>query len=147
MSGFGLLGFGTGPFGLGLPVSASVPPDGPAGCRYLNPSSKDYAQDSSTRQLQQMPKVRQQVLLALTTLKGSASTLREFGVRLPRKMGDRFQTEAEQSVRLALRHLTHTQKVIRIDYVLAEHGRGGRGRITVAWTNLETGKQEKPLTI
>ncbi len=143
MAGFGVLGFGTGPFGLGVPVSASVPPDGPAGCRYLDSSSKDYFQDSTTRQLQQMPKVRQQVLLALTTLKGSATTLPEFGIRLPRKMGDRFQAEVTNSVKLALKHLTDTQKVIRLDSVLAEHGMGGRARITVSYTELANKKQDK----
>lgn len=147
MAGFGIMGAGTGPMGLGTPVSASLPPDGPAGCRYLNPASKDYEQDPTTGQHKQMPKVRQQVLLALTTLLGSATTLQGFGIRLPRKMGDRFQAETEVSVRAALRHLTDTQRVIRIDSIKAEHGRGGRARITVSWTDATTGKRADPLTV
>ena len=79
--------FGTGPMGLGTPVTASLPPKGPAGSRYIHPATKDYERDPTTGQLKQMPKVRQQVLLALTTLLGSASTLDGFGIRLPRKQG------------------------------------------------------------
>lgn len=128
--------------GLGTPMSANLPPDGPSGSRYINPASKDYEQDPSTRQLKQMPKVRQQVLLAVTTMLGSASTLQRFGTRLPRKMGDRLQAETDVSMRAALRHLTETQKVISIDSITAERGRGGRARITLKWTDLTTGKPD-----
>lgn len=124
--------------GLGTPVSASDPPVGAAGCRYINPATKDYEQDPSTGQLKQMPPVRQQVLLAITTIAKSASTLDWLGIRLPRKMGDRFQGDVEVSVRSALRHLTDAQKVIRIDRIIAERGAGGRARITVSWTDLKT---------
>lgn len=146
MTGFGTLPFGTGPMGLGTPVTGNAPPDGEAGCRYINPASKDYEQDPATLQYKQMPKVRQQVLLAVTTLRKSASTLDWLGIRLPRKMGDRFQAEVEKSVRSALRHLTDVQKVIRLDSVTAVHGQGGRGKITIAWTDLTTGKRAEPLT-
>jgi hypothetical protein len=137
------MGFGTGPMGLGTPVSASAPPEGPAGSRFIDPATKDYAKDTTTGQLKQMPKVRQQVLLAVTTLLGSASTLAKFGIRMPRKMGDRFQAEMTNSVRAALRHLTDTQKVIRLDSVTAVHGRGGRGLTTISWTDLTTGKSDQ----
>jgi hypothetical protein len=129
--------------GLGTPVSASAPAEGPAGSRYIDQATKDYAQDPGTGQLKQMPKVRQQVLLAVTTLLGSASTLNKFGIRMPRKMGDRFQAEMTNSVRAALRHLTDTQKVIRLDGVTAVHGRGGRGLTTISWTDLTTGKPDQ----
>ncbi|HTJ17836.1 MAG TPA: hypothetical protein VL494_13745 [Steroidobacteraceae bacterium] len=138
MPGFGVMPFGTGPMGLGTPVSASEPPVGPAGCLYINPATKDYEQDPETGQLKQMPPVRQQVLLAITTLTGSATTLDWLGIRLPRKMGDRFQGDIEVSVRAALRHLTDTQKIIRVDSIVAQRGAGGRARITVSWTDLTT---------
>lgn len=137
------MGFGTGPMGLGTPVSGSAPPVGAAGCRYINPATRDYEQDPNTKQLKQMPPVRQQVLLAITTILASATTLDWLGIRLPRKMGDRFQAESEKSVRAALRHLTETQKVIRIDLIKAERGLGGRGRITVGWFDLKTGKRDQ----
>lgn len=143
MAGFGLMPFGTGPMGLGTPVSASLPPDGPAGCRYINPATRDYQIDDSTGQFAQMPKARQQVLLAITTLVKSATTLDWFGIRTPRKMGDRFQAEIETSVRTALRHLTETQKVIRIDSIDARRGAGGRALITVGFTDLTTGLKDQ----
>lgn len=132
--------------GLGTPISAAEPPRGPAGCRYINPATKDYQQDPNSRQLAQMPPVRQQVLIALTTVLGSATSLTWLGIRLPRKMGDRFQAETEASVRAALRHLTETQKRIRIDTIVAEHGAGGRGRITCGWFDLKTGKRDQVST-
>jgi len=140
------MGAGTGPAGLGTPVTSSAPPDGPAGSRWINSATKDYEQDTATGQLKQMPKTRQQVLLAVTTLRRSASTLDWFGIRTPRKMGDRFQAEAEQAVRAALRHLTDAQKVIRLDSVKAEHGSGGRGRITVSFTDTATGLRDSVST-
>jgi hypothetical protein len=146
MAGFGTMPFGTGPLGLGTPVTANLPPVGPAGCRYINPATKDYEQDPATRQFKQMPAVRQQVLLAITTLAQSATSLDWLGIRLPRKMGDRFQAETEVSVRAALRHLTEAQRVIRIEFIRAEHGRGGRGRITVGWLDLKTGKRDQVST-
>jgi hypothetical protein len=129
--------------GLGTPVSADPPPDGAAGSRYLNPATRDYQIDGTTGQQAQMPMVRQQVLIALTTLAKSATTLDWLGIKLPRKMGNRFQGEVEVSVRSALRHLTDTQKVIHIDGITAERGAAGRGRITVSFTDLTTGKADK----
>lgn len=143
MPGFGLMPFGTGPMGLGTPVTASLPPNGPAGSRYINPATKDYERNPSTRQLKQMPKVRQQVLLALTTILGSASTLDGFGIRLPRKQGDRFQSQMENSVRAALRHLTSVERVIQIESIKVESGRGGRARITVSWSELATNQRDR----
>jgi hypothetical protein len=143
MAGFGTMGFGTGPMGLGTPVSGSAPPVGPAGCRYINPASRDYEQDPDTGQFKQMPAVRQQVLLAITTLAKSATTLDWLGIKMPRKQGDRLQAETEKSVRAALRHLTETQRVIRIDLIKAERGAGGRARITVGWFDLKTGKSDR----
>ena len=146
MAGFGIMGFGTGPMGLGTPVSAEAPPTGEAGTRYINPATRDYQVDPSTGQQAQMPVVRQQVLLALTTLKKSAASLDWLGVKLPRKMGDRLQTETEKSVRAALRHLTDTQRLIRIDTIKAVAGRGGRAEITVGWTDVVTGKADSVTT-
>jgi hypothetical protein len=58
-------------------------------------------------------------------------------------MGDRFQAEMTSSVRSALRHLTDTQKVIRLDSVKAVAGRGGRGQTVISWTDLTTGKADQ----
>lgn len=143
MTGFGNAPAGTHGAGLGVPVEAAAPPSGPAGCRFLNPATGDFEVDPTTLQLKQMPVERQQVLLALRTLQGSAAADPQFGVRLPKKMGDSFEAEATTAVRAALLHLTDQQKSIRIDAVTAEHGRGGRGRITVVYTILRTGVADR----
>lgn len=142
MPGFGSAPAGTSGAGLGVPVEAAAPPTGPAGSRFINPATGDFEIDSDTLQQKQMPIERQQVLLALRTLYGSAAAVPGFGVRIPKKMGDRFVAEATDAVRAALVHLTDKQKVIRLDKVTAEHGRGGRGKVTVHYTITRTGKND-----
>jgi hypothetical protein len=142
MAGFGTAPMGTSGAGLGVPVTAADPPTGPAGSRYINPATGDFEQDSDTLQLKQMPIERQQVLLALKTLYGSAAAAPTFGVRPPKKMGSRFQSEMTAAVRAALRHLTDEQKVIRLNAVTVTHGQGGRGLVHVDYTITRTGKQD-----
>lgn len=143
MAGFGSMSCGTSPFGLGTPVTASVPPDGPAGCRFLDPHTGDYAQDDDTRQLKQMPRVRQQVLLALKTEYGSSTADPTFGIKRPKKMGDSFESEMKDAVRSALRHLTDVQKVIRLDNIIVLKGSGGRSKTTVVYTVIASGIDDK----
>lgn len=140
MSGFGVMAFGNGPLGLGTPISATAPPDGPAGSRYIN-SAGDFEQDSDTRQLKQMPATRQAVFLALKTLRNSSSALPTFGIQLPRKMGDTFEAEAKSAITTALAHLT-TSGRIRLDGVKVEKGLGGRARFTVSFTDTSTGTKD-----
>lgn len=142
MAGFGTMACGQGPFGLGTPVSAEAPPDGPAGSRFINPASGDYEIDADTRQLKQMPPTRQAVLLALKTVRGSSSALPQFGVRWPRKMGDTFEAECRSAVAAALSHLTSTNR-IRIDSVSALKGIGGRAKVTVSFTDISTGLSDQ----
>ncbi len=139
MSGFGVLSFGTGPAGLGDPVEASAPPTGSAGVRFLSVKTGDYEQDDDTGQLKQIPASRQKVVLALRTIEGSSSALTTFGIKHPRKMGDRFEAEMRNAVQVALRHLTETQKVIRIDQIIVEKGAGGRSKTTVVYTDIASG--------
>ncbi len=135
--GFGLMGFGLGPFGLETPDDPPEPPTGTAGSRYINPATGDYESDDLTGQLKQMPRARQRVLLALITLRKSASTAQGFGVRLPRKMGTSFEYETRQAVILALRHLTESEEVIRIDSVTVERGQNSRALVTVSYFDIE----------
>lgn len=136
MAGFGTMPAGTGPFGLGTPLTASAPPSGASGSRYINPATRDYEQDPDSLQLKQMPATRQRVLLALMTARGSSTALRTFGVRIPKKITTTFKAEVQASVRTALLHLTDTEPVIRIDTIIVETGTGGRVRITVSYTDL-----------
>ncbi len=145
--GFGLLPFGLGPFGLETPDDPPDPPTGTAGSRYIDPATGDYALDAVTGQLQQMPRTRQRVLLALVTLRKTATTVPTFGNKLPRKMGTSFEFETKQAVRLALRHLTDSEQVIRIESLTVERGRNSRALVTVSYTDLETGELAEPITI
>lgn len=141
MAGFGTLGFGSGPLGLGTPITAEAPPDGPAGCKFINPATGDFEQDADTHQLKQMPAARQAVLLALRTLQGSSSAIPGFGVRMPRKMGDTFEAEAKSAITTALAHLTGSGR-IRLDGVKVEKGLGGRARFTISFTDTSTGVKD-----
>jgi hypothetical protein len=142
VAGFGSMSLGSGPFGLGTPVTGEDPPDGAAGSRYIDPVSRDYAQDPATKQLKQMPGTRQRVLLALMTLERSSSALPTFGIRLPKKMGETYDAQMKNAVRAALRQLTEVEQVVRIDGIVVERGLGGRSRTTVAYTDLETLTQD-----
>lgn len=134
--------FGTGPFGLGTPATLTAPPDGASGCRYLNPVTRDYEQDSTTGHLAQMPPVRQRVLLALLTLRTSSTAVPAFGVKLPSKIGTTFDAEVRAAIYLALRHLTETEKAIRVERIDVEKAYG-RARMTVVWTDLTTGAEDQ----
>lgn len=140
MAGFGLSSFGLSPYGTGTPVSASDPPDGAAGARYIDPSTRDYAQDTTTRQLQQMPPIRQRVLLSVLTLKNS-STVYNGGINNPRKMGTFFEVEMQRAVRDTLKQLTDVEKVIRIDNITTVRSVGSRSQTTISYTDLATNQQ------
>lgn len=139
--GFGLMQFGLGPFGLETPDTPPDPPTGTAGSRFINPATGDYEKDGVTGQLKQMPRTRQRVLLALITLRQTASTAPSFGNKLPRKMGTAFEMESRQAVLYALRHLVET--AIRIESLVVERGRGSRARITLSYTDLDTGEPDQ----
>lgn len=141
--GFGLMQFGLGPFGLETPDDPPDPVTGTAGSRFINPTTGDYEVDSVTGQLKQMPRTRQRVLLALITLRRTASTAPGFGSKLPRKMGTAFEMESRQAVLYALKHLIEVEKVIRIESLVIERGLGSRARITISYTDLETNEPDQ----
>ncbi len=143
MPGFGSAPFGSSGVGLGVPVNSTDPPDGAAGCRYINPRTGDYEVDEDTRQLKQMPATRQKVLLALKTLYGSSSILPTWGIQAPKKMGDTFEADMQAAVRAALRTLTDVQKVIRIDNIIVQKGAGGRSKTTVVYTDTSSGVDDR----
>jgi hypothetical protein len=134
------------PYGIGTPAPSADPPTGDAGVRYIDPASHDYAFDSATGQLAQMPTVRQRVLLAVTQLRGSSTALPNDGINLPRKMGDTFVAEMQQSVRAALRQLTDVEKLVRIDGIDVIKGQGGRSQTTITYTDLSSGQPDSVTT-
>lgn len=97
---------GSTPFGVGSPSSATVPPTVSASestALYLDPSTGDYAIDPASGDLALMPRVRHQVVVALTTTRGSRTNAPTEGIDLPRKIGPSFGQRYRNSVRDALR--------------------------------------------
>ena len=147
MSGFGTCTIGQTPFGYGDPTEVSAPIDNLQAdtARYLNPLTKDWQIDSDTGEYARMPAIRQRVLLALTTIKGSAMGLPDFGVELPKVMDAAFDRRVAASVRLALYQLSDVEKVIRIDGVEVERTTI-RATVTVSYTDLTTGQPDSVST-
>lgn len=92
-----------------------------------------------------MPAVRQRVLLTLLTRKGSSTVLRDWGVRMPRVMGNTFERDVEASVREALRQMVEVEKVMQINSILVERGQM-RCKVTVVYMDLTTRRQDLATT-
>lgn len=140
MSGFGNSGLGSTPFGVGTPATATEPPDGPIGCRYLNPQTRDYETGGEGGQLKQMPPLRQRVVITMLTQVGSSTVLRDLGIKLPRKMDSFFESTVRDSVFVAFRYETEVSREMRIDEVFVERQPGGRAMVNLRYTDLTTGE-------
>ncbi len=134
MPGIGTSSIGSTPFGFGTPVEAPEPADLSDRARFVDPATKSYSL-ASDGEYQRMPLVRQKVILALTTNKGSSSVLPEFGLKLERKIDDSFVQRQEQNVRDALAHIPVNE--MTLTGVLVELvPPTGRSRITVSYNDL-----------
>jgi len=138
MPGIGLFPAGFGPFGIGTPLSADPLPTPGSGCRFIDPSSKDYAIDTATKQFQQMPPLRQRVLLALITVFASSTAVPKMGVQMPTKMGRTYEAQVRNSINVALNQLVNIEKVMRVNSITVIKGSGGRSLVTVSYTDLTT---------
>jgi phage baseplate assembly protein W len=128
------------PFGCGTPIAATTPPTGPAGfSRYINGASGDYEQDLVTGHLKSMSGVRQRVLLAILTVAGSSSVLPLWGLSRPKKITPSLTYSLKAEVRVALRRMTTTERVLRIDAISVEQTASGRVALGVSYTDLTTG--------
>lgn len=134
--GFGTSSLGLSAFGGGDPTSGSSPPIATQASRYVNPDTRDYEVDPTTRGFRRMTGLRQRIQLALSTLRGSSTTLQTWGVTIPRKVTASFAAEVEQSVRAALSQLTDVEKLIHVDRVDV-YQYAMRSRVTVFFTDLQ----------
>jgi len=138
--GFGRQACGISAAGSGEPATIQEVADPSRGTRYLNPATGDYENDGDTGQLKQMPGTRQRVLLAIKTIRGSATANPRFGKLSPTKMGAQFEAEEEAAVRSALAHLTREDApVIRIDDIRVTRIATGRSLTVLSYTDLTTG--------
>lgn len=143
MAGFGISPVANGPFGIGTPAEAPDPITGPVGVRWINPATRDYEVDGSTGNLKQMPAIRQQVMLAISTIKGTAVPNPRFGVTLPNKMTETFESECKNACRAALHHLTATDPpLININKIIVTRGKNSRAEIIIDYTDLSTGERD-----
>jgi len=135
--------FGVGPYGFGTPVTGVAPPSGAAGSRYINPQSRDYEIDPVTKQQAQMPGVRQRVLLAVTTVLRSSTAVPGMGIDMPKKMGTSYEAQVRNAVLASLRQMIEVEKVLRVDAILVKRTGTGRSQITISFTDLTTGEQDR----
>lgn len=143
MAGFGSTPVATGPFGIGTPADIPEPTTGPVGVRWINPATKDYEVNSVTGNLKQMPGVRQQVMLAISTLKGTSAPNPRFGITLPNKMNETFESACKNACRKALEHLTSTDPpIINVHNITVVRGRNSRAEITIDYTDLTSGERD-----
>lgn len=128
-------------------MPAGPPPVGHSAlCRYLDGYSGDYRIDATTGHLAGMPVVRQRVLLAIMTVRGSSSVLPTFGMRHPPKIEASTTWAMQAEVRSALSSMVDRHE-IRIDQIDVEQVEGsGRIRVTVDYTDLTTGQADKVST-
>lgn len=134
--GFGLSPMGLFAYGSGTPLPADQLSDNVTNARYISVNNGDFlALDDGS--LADMPPIRQRVILALATEKGSAAGLEWLGITLPKKIDAAFETAARNAVRLALYQLLEVEKVIRLDAVIVEKLTQGRVVLNVSYTQLD----------
>jgi len=128
---------GLGPFGLGTPVAAPLPATTPpAISRYINPSTGDYQQNVDTGQLQDMPPIRQRMLLMVLTRKGTSTVLPNLGITVPPKIDQTFVRKLSSAIRSAARQMTTVERSARIDNIIIEHNITGRPDVIIEFTDL-----------
>jgi hypothetical protein len=88
-----------------------------------------------------MPGTRQRVLLAVLTLRDS-SGIPGFGVRMPPRMGDAFESQVRNEINRALRHMVEVEKSLLVLGIQVERGMGGRARITISFRDLVAGETD-----
>ena len=135
--GFGISPCGLFAYGAGTPLPADELSDNVTNARYIAINTGDF-QALDDGSLADMPPIRQRVIIALATEKGSAAGLEWLGMTLPKKIDASFETAAKNAVRLALNQLIEVEKVIRLDGVMVQKLTQGRVILTVSYTDLTT---------
>jgi hypothetical protein len=127
--------FAVSPFGSGSPASTTASPVvPPLGALYIDPRTRDNVVQTDG-ELARMPRVRQQMLIAVTTILGSMSTEQTRGIELPKKIDENFARRVEISVRNACKHIVDA----KITSVTTDTSIMGRAIPTVSYTDLTTG--------
>lgn len=138
-SGLGVGPLGAMPLGVSFSSATDAPPAASTMRRWIDTATGNYVLNSETSAFEQMPAIRQRVILALGTERGSSTSNPTLGRRRPQIIGSRFEDEEKQFVRTALRQMTDVEGVIRIDRITVERGAiPNRWRTTVGYTEIGT---------
>jgi len=136
------MALGTGPLGYGDPDEATEPPDGAVYLSpWVSPATKSYEIDPVTGALGEVSPVMGRVIYCLTQVLGSSALLPGDGVKYPKKVDGQFEKNLLNAVRDALRQLTDTEKLIRIENIVVEKA-GPRSQYFLHFFDLTTGRPE-----
>lgn len=143
-TGFGNSPVGSSNAGIGAPETTDALNTDIADARFIDPLTKDFRSVDVPGKIDPMPALRQRVLLALTTNKGSVANEPEFGstLHLITHIDQTTPNKARAAVRTALARLTDVERLITIDDVLATEPIPGRLRIIVKYTSTDTAESE-----
>jgi phage baseplate assembly protein W len=122
------------PYGSGTPISTAAPPGLIYRAAYIDPITRDYVVVDDGN-LGRMPIVRQQMLLALLTQKGSSTVLPNFGLELPKKIDENTPRLVRFAVERAVAHITGRQRAKLLD-VVVEQPTMIRLQLTVSYRDL-----------
>lgn len=105
----------------------------------------DFALDSDGKFIG-MGKVRQMVVMALATIKGSATALPSLGLTFPinQNINSGTTRRIQSDVRSALAHLV--RRYIRIVEIAVTYPTSSRAQVEVRYINLESNSEETVLT-
>lgn len=144
--GFGGSGFGSSPYGIGTPTSASsggkilrnTLTGQSTGSRRLDPKTKDYVLDEYGR-IEGMSNVQQLVLVAVSTEQGS-SAVRTLGQDLKKidRITNNFEKRVENVLRAALSHLTDDNLIEIKSITTTRLPTTGRAYTKLVWRDLTT---------
>ena len=152
MSGVGSVPFGSSAFGLCPPMGAPAvggaptadPTTGlPTGARKIDPRTKDYVLVNGS--IAGMSAVRQFVLLAVSTTKGS-SAMRSLGQELASidRISGNFVRRVDTTLRAAVQHIVNRGLIVVVE-TKVELVRPGVARARLRWRDLSTGLEDETL--
>jgi len=147
MPGFGSQPYGSSPYGIGTPTTATSPggavlrhPEAATqtGSRRIDPVTRDYVTDENGRTLG-MGDVQQLVAIAFATVKNS-SAVQGLGQDLSsiESITDNVDRRVAEVIESALAHLTQ-RKLVELIGVTTTRLHSGALRINVRWRDLTSG--------
>lgn len=139
--GFGTSTAGLVPAGLYDETEPAAPPKPTEFSRFVGTDGR-YLIDATSGNFARMPRLKQRIVLAVSTLLGSSTVLPEWGLSIPKKMGQTFDAQVAVAIRKALRRLTDVERLMLITEIRVERDTW-RARATVVYTDLSNGQTDE----